>query len=49
MEKIWNHIYQNELKVESNQNPCLLSKAPLNSKINREMTASIMFETFKVP
>ena len=49
MEKIWNHIYQNELKVESNQNSCILSEAPLNPKKNREKTASIMFETFKVP
>ena len=32
MEKIWNHIYQNELKVESNQNSCILSEAPLNPK-----------------
>ena len=49
MEKIWNHLYTQELLTDSEQHPVLLTEAPLNPQINREQAAQIFFETFNVP
>lgn len=49
MELIWNHFYAEELKVDSEQHPVLLTEAPLNPKSNKEKAAQIFFETFNVP
>ncbi|KAF8926964.1 Actin-2, partial [Dissophora ornata] len=49
MEKIWQHIYSDELKTMSEEHPVLLTEAPLNPMRNREMAAQIFFETFNVP
>jgi len=49
MERIWTHIYANELKVQSEEHPVLLTEAPLNPKRNREKLAELFFETFNVP
>ncbi|KAJ1967527.1 centractin- actin- protein of the dynactin complex [Dispira parvispora] len=49
MEKIWQHVYTEELKTLSEEHPVLLTEAPLNPRQNREQAAQIFFETFNVP
>jgi actin len=49
MEMIWGYIFSNELKIESERYPVLLTETALNPKINREKITEIMFETFSVP
>jgi centractin len=49
MERIWQHVYTDELKILSEEHPVLLTEAPLNPRANRDQTAQIFFETFNVP
>ncbi|XP_030073659.1 actin-85C-like [Microcaecilia unicolor] len=49
MEKIWRHLYQQELKLKAYKSPVMLTEAPLNPHANREKMAEIMFEVFSVP
>ena len=49
MEKIWGHIFTDELKVNSGENNVILTEATDSSKEAREKMAQIMFETFNVP
>ncbi|XP_046580578.1 actin-1-like [Haliotis rubra] len=49
MEDIWHHVYYNDLRVDTTEQPVLMTEAPLNPKRNREKMMEIQFEKFEVP
>ena len=48
MEILWNHAF-NELRVQPDEHPVLLSDTPLNPNPNREKTTQVMFEKYETP
>lgn len=50
MEKLWAYIYEkDQLGLNPDEHPVLLTEAPLNPRKQREEAAKIFFETFNVP
>ena len=49
MERIWHHVFYDELRVAPDEHPVLLTEPPLSPKASRERMAQIMFEVFSVP
>ena len=48
MEKIWSHIFKNELKINPEEHNIILKEVINNPKYNKEKIAQIMFEKFKI-
>ncbi len=49
MENIWHYTFYNDLRVNPNEHPIMLTEPPLNDNKNKEKMAEMMFETFNVP
>jgi actin-related protein len=49
MQRIWKHTYDNELGVEPEDYPVLMTEAPMNPNENREKMIQFFFEDLKVP
>ncbi len=49
MERIWHYTFYNDMRVNPNEHPIMLTEPPLNDNRNKEKMAELMFETFNVP
>ncbi|XP_060075380.1 uncharacterized protein LOC132555056 [Ylistrum balloti] len=49
MEKLWQYIFNEQLRVSPDEHPILLTRPPHNPRGVTEKTTEIMFETFNTP
>lgn len=49
MEKIWHHTFYNELQVDPQEHPALITDCPENPTENKLKATEIFFENFNVP
>lgn len=49
MVELWRHVFDNELKVNSEEHPVLLTEAPMNPDDCRKTMCVKFFEELKVP
>lgn len=49
MQRIYEEIYNNELRVSPEEFPALVTEAPMNPKAHREILAKMFFESFNTP
>ena len=49
MEKVWHHTFYNELKVDPQEHPVMITDSPLNSFENKEKATDVFFENLNVP
>nr|XP_027205383.1 LOW QUALITY PROTEIN: actin-like [Dermatophagoides pteronyssinus] len=49
MEVLWRYTFNNELRIQPSEHAVLLTEAPQNPKINRELMVEKMFHLFHVP
>ena len=49
MERLWRHVFEQQLAISPDECPVLLTEAPFNPKNHREKMTEIMFETFNTP
>jgi len=49
IQKIFEHLMNNELRVSPEEHKILLTEPPNNLKANREALVDLMFSEFKVP
>ncbi|CAE7679079.1 unnamed protein product, partial [Symbiodinium pilosum] len=49
MEKVWHHTFFDALRVNPEEQACVVSEAPMNPKKNRERMIEMLFEKFSCP
>uniref|UniRef100_UPI00398E6C63 actin, cytoplasmic-like n=1 Tax=Pristiophorus japonicus TaxID=55135 RepID=UPI00398E6C63 len=49
MEVLWRHTFENELRIDIQEHPIVMTEPPNNPQKNREKTTEILFEAFQVP
>ncbi|XP_072924759.1 actin-6-like isoform X2 [Hemitrygon akajei] len=49
MEALWKHTFENELRIDVQEHPIVMTEPTNNPQRNREKTVEILFEAFQVP
>ncbi|CAJ1350598.1 unnamed protein product [Effrenium voratum] len=49
MEKVWHHTFFDALRVNPEDQACIVTEAPMNPKKNRERMIEMLFEKFSCP
>jgi len=49
MEKVWHHTFYNELKVDPQEHPVMITDSPMNSPEDKEKCTEIFFDNLNVP